>query len=636
MSDLASNITPITFVVETDNQMEADKRTFTTELVLASLSLVFATLSLISSVGLVTRNETQWGEYNRRLQAIESRTSLHDNNNVFYKLQYNETTKDSKSSRVRRSTTSTRLRNATEKGRSIDRDLQLFMKSMSYIYCDKDRLILKGDPGPPGPPGIMGRRGPRGIQGRKGNRGVQGIPGSHGIPGRIGIKGEKGKTGRKGDSGMKGDDGKIGQKGDRGERGETGFKGEKGDAGISVRAPTITQPPKSLITIAGETIFLTCSSEGLPSPKIDWGRVSGTLPSGRHVVHSNGTLALTQLRSGDEGLYACVAKNVLGKARAFASVGVLVPIQMAHKPEDQVVQDNSTVMLNCQATGFPDPNYTWYRNNQVLTTLTSDNGSFIITKATADDSGVYVCAAKNMLNEVRATAKLIVARLLSFTLTPPAVLQAHAGAKVLLNCQADSGLLVPRIKWLRAGKHVTDGVHSNGSLEVNVTSLADEGTYACVAENDVGAKINSSCEVKVYFRTCSELKLSGAVVSGQYLLDPDGPGGVPSFNATCNMRDVDGVTVLGHDTERRTLVQGYLYPGSYFKRVNYSGLTTHQLEALTQASRQCKQFIKYECLRSVLLWNGHPYGWWVSRDDLLWPFASDSSSSFPQRPALPQ
>ena len=42
-----------------------------------------------------------------------------------------------------------------------------------------------------------------------------------------------------------------------------------------------------------------------------------------------------------------------------------------------------------------------------------------------------------------------------------------------------------------------------------------------------------------------------------------------------------------------------------------------QRTSLTVSSAHCKQFVKYECYNSVLLYNGDMYGWWVSRDGEL-------------------
>ena len=74
-----------------------------------------------------------------------------------------------------------------------------------------------------------------------------------------------------------------------------------------------------------------------------------------------------------------------------------------------------------------------------------------------------------------------------------------------------------------------------------------------------------------------------------------------------------GVTVVSHDSESRTLVDGYDGKGDYTRSIHYSGASLSQLVSLTDVSSNCEQFIKYECYNSVL-WFPNPVGWWVSRD----------------------
>lgn len=54
--------------------------------------------------------------------------------------------------------------------------------------------------------------------------------------------------------------------------------------------------------------------------------------------------------------------------------------------------------------------------------------------------------------------------------------------------------------------------------------------------------------------------------------------------------------------------------GSFLQDINYTQANKQQIVSLVKASKNCDQFIKYECRNSVLLWHGIAYGWWVSRD----------------------
>ena len=64
----------------------------------------------------------------------------------------------------------------------------------------------------------------------------------------------------------------------------------------------------------------------------------------------------------------------------------------------------------------------------------------------------------------------------------------------------------------------------------------------------------------VLSKSCSDLKrLDPKAKSGISLIDPDGEGVLKPYHVTCDMSDKDGVgvTVIGHDSEDRTLVDGY-------------------------------------------------------------------------------
>ena len=141
--------------------------------------------------------------------------------------------------------------------------------------------------------------------------------------------------------------------------------------------------------------------------------------------------------------------------------------------------------------------------------------------------------------------------------------------------------------------------------------------------------------LRITGKTCSEIKLySPQATSGSYVIDPDGEAGYEPFTVHCDMTDKNGVgvTVVGHDSETRTFVNGYQGKGSYVRNVHYlgSGITSvPQLAGLLDMSSHCEQFIKYECYHSVLLYTGSSYGWWVSRDLVkmtYWGGASPSDS----------
>ena len=136
-------------------------------------------------------------------------------------------------------------------------------------------------------------------------------------------------------------------------------------------------------------------------------------------------------------------------------------------------------------------------------------------------------------------------------------------------------------------------------------------------------KLNSP----VHATSCSVIRKYGSSLSGNYVIDPDGSGGLAPFTVYCDMTDKNsiGVTVISHDGESRTYVKGYSGPGSYSRDIHYTGASLSQLASLTGVSLHCEQFIKYECIDSRLFRG--PQGWWVSRDSVKMTYWGGASVS---------
>ena len=301
----------------------------------------------------------------------------------------------------------------------------------------------------------------------------------------------------------------------------------------------------------------------------------------------------------------------------------LVGPQLFFSSNRLLAEEEQNVTIACNATGQPHPNITW---SKALGSLPKDkakvtNGALTIYHVAKNDGGIYMCIAENILGRDTSTVLVVVFSPLRFKVRPPHEVTPLFGFNLRLPCLTERDLR-PTVTWEKEGKLLLPGdtyVLPNGTLLFRDIKQSHQGTYICRATNALTAieakvKINSPN----ISTSCSVIRKYSSSVSGNYVIDPDGEGGQAPVTVLCDMTDKSGVgvTVIGHDSESRSHVNGYYSPGSYSRDIHYIGASLSQLASLTRISSHCEQFIKYECYNSVLLYSyyGSPYGWWVSRN----------------------
>jgi len=361
--------------------------------------------------------------------------------------------------------------------------------------------------------------------------------------------------------------------------------------------------------------------------------MNSTLPVERHVVESSGALIVENVKSEDDGVYICRAENLLGSVSASAKLTVQFAPRVSNSSNQLMAEEGQTITIACSATGQPPPTTTWSKAIGSLPDRSAvNNGVLKINNVSRKDGGVYICETKNILGTALTTAQLMIFSRLRFKVRPPAQLTALVGFPVRLPCVAESGLK-PTIMWMKDGKPslpLDSSILQNNTLVISSVTKSHEGSYSCKATNALSS-IMASVQVKSNSpSSCSVIRKYVSSSSGNYVIDPDGAGGLAPFTAYCDMSDKEGVgvTVVSHDSESRTLVDGYDGKGDYSRRIHYSGASLYQLASLTDVSSHCEQFIKYECYGSLFLFRNDPHGWWVSRGSsqmLYWGGASPGS-----------
>ncbi|XP_020623342.1 Down syndrome cell adhesion molecule-like protein 1, partial [Orbicella faveolata] len=345
------------------------------------------------------------------------------------------------------------------------------------------------------------------------------------------------------------------------------------------------------------------------------------------------------VRPGDDGVYSCRAENLLGEVNASAKLNVQFPPQLLFSSNGLMAEEKQNVTIACTATAQPLPRITWSKSVGSLPENRTEvlNGTMTIHSVTRKDGGTYICKAENILGSATDTAQLVIFPPLKFKVRPPLEVTPSAfGSSVHLPCVAESDLRTT-IAWAKDGKFslpVESNVLQNGTLLIRNIKKSHEGSYTCRATNaltTIEAKVKVNSPV-ITPSSCSLIRKYVSSASGNYAIDSDAAGGLTPFTVYCDMSDKNGVgvTVISHDSESRTYVNGngYTGRGSYSRDIHYTGASFSKLASLTRVSSHCEQFIKYECYGSVMLTSYGVYAWWVSRDSsqmTYWGGASPGS-----------
>ncbi|CAI9151847.1 unnamed protein product [Rangifer tarandus platyrhynchus] len=123
------------------------------------------------------------------------------------------------------------------------------------------------------------------------------------------------------------------------------------DTAISVNPSTRLQE--------GDSVTMTCTSAGLPAPRILW---SKKLDNGNlQLLSENATLTLISMRAEDSGIYVCEGDNPVGKDRKEVELTVQEKnFTVEILPGPQIAaQIGDSVVLTCDVRDCDSPSFSW-------------------------------------------------------------------------------------------------------------------------------------------------------------------------------------------------------------------------------------------------------------------------------------
>uniref|UniRef100_A0A8B9GJQ6 Neural cell adhesion molecule L1-like protein n=1 Tax=Amazona collaria TaxID=241587 RepID=A0A8B9GJQ6_9PSIT len=273
---------------------------------------------------------------------------------------------------------------------------------------------------------------------------------------------------------------------------------------IKERKPRLLIPPESagssssVTVIKGGVLLLECIAEGLPTPHLNWVKITGNLPKDEPETENFGKiLKIDHVTTADEGTYQCTASNPMGRAKHEFHVHVEEPPQWIKKPEGGVYSVGTNLVLLCEAIGNPEPTIQWKLNGMPIDSKTFRGRisarEISLTNLQLQDSAVYQCEASNKHGIILASANVNVLNIAPLILTSDGEnYAAVVGYSAFLHCEIFASPAAD-IRWTKDDSieplsTLRYELNKNGTLEIKETKKEDSGSYACWAANSVGKR----------------------------------------------------------------------------------------------------------------------------------------------------
>ncbi|KRZ38331.1 Muscle M-line assembly protein unc-89 [Trichinella pseudospiralis] len=297
----------------------------------------------------------------------------------------------------------------------------------------------------------------------------------------------------------------------------------------------------------GDKALFSCKATGFPMPDLKWykdGEAIETFDESTSVTEEKGTymLVIDAVEKKHEGEYICEATNVAGQVKTCAELKIQQYTVSETNGEEsvaphftvplypQTVTEGSTADLSCFATGNPEPEIHWYKdeneiheNDHFKFTSTKEGGKrLIVDNVLIVDEAEYTCEAVNIAGKASTKTVLKVQKyeesecdkeetvLPKFT-TDLQYQTVREGEQAVLTCVA-KGVPSPEIYWFKNDERIQNDSHfemrsdkdGTQTLIVCKAYLADQAEYKCEARNVVGSSFTQAtlkvekCQTSTY------------------------------------------------------------------------------------------------------------------------------------------
>ncbi|XP_035521312.1 contactin-1a isoform X2 [Morone saxatilis] len=188
-------------------------------------------------------------------------------------------------------------------------------------------------------------------------------------------------------------------------------------------APTFEHYPlKRVLAAKNGRVVIECRPKAAPKPTFSWSKDTELISNSTRVfIWEDGSLEILNVTRADEGRYTCFAENDRGKANSTGSLLVTDSTKITLAPFNSDVKVGENAWMQCAASHDTslDITFIWSLDGRVIdlhkdsqhyerSPNGSSNGELLIKNAQLKHAGRYTCTAQTPIDNVTASAHLVV------------------------------------------------------------------------------------------------------------------------------------------------------------------------------------------------------------------------------------
>ncbi|XP_070494833.1 titin isoform X6 [Chironomus tepperi] len=190
-------------------------------------------------------------------------------------------------------------------------------------------------------------------------------------------------------------------------------------------APRFVSPLIGKIVDQGVDVVLESIVDGYPTPTVEVTKndeIITSVPGTIEISYSLNKIVikLFNVSTKDAGRYSAIAKNDAGSATSTADVVVkksIFPPVFGRRLQAQVVKKGERVIMDCEITGTPEPQVSWYKDDRPIAQAMANEyritqlgicHKLIIENVKVQDTGKYMVKAVNSGGEAQSIADFMV------------------------------------------------------------------------------------------------------------------------------------------------------------------------------------------------------------------------------------